>query len=513
MERPELEAVTITGGPMQARVARGVTWTILDVWGRQALNLATFVILANLLVPADFGLVALAAVFVTLAQVVVDQGLGDALIQRRELTPSHMDTAFWASVATGVGLTLAGQLLASPVASALGEPDLEPILRVLSLTFVISGMTSIQIGLLRRQLAFRSLALRTFVAVSAGGIAGVALAYAHFGAWALVGQQLTAAVVSVLMLWWVLDWRPALRFSKARFGELYGFSVNVMASDVLGYLSRNMDNLLIGAVLGTVPLGLYAVGYRILDTTQQLLISVTRKVTFPALSALQADAARMERAYFRLSRASSAVIVPGYVAMALVAPELTIVLFGSRWAESGVVAAILFASGPVLSLQAFSGPLLYAAGRPGVHLRFQLISTVTNIAGFIIAVPFGIAAVAIAFTARAYLLVPLNLYWSRKYAGISVIAYLQQLRGIGVATLCMAVILIAVKLGIGVGQRPVVLILIEFAAAAIAYLATMYAMDRPLMREILDVASHAIPRFARSRAVRSQPELPGEEIQ
>lgn len=489
--------MTVAHGPMQGHIARGVTWTILDVWGRQALNLATFVILANLLVPADFGLVALAAVFVTLAQVVVDQGLGDALIQRPELAPTHIDTAFWASVMTGVGLTLAGLALAEPIAALLREPQLASILRVLSLTFVISGMTSIQIGLLRRRLAFRSLALRTLVAVSSGGMVGIALALAHFGAWALVGQQLTAAVVSVLTLWWVLDWRPKLRFSRRRFAELYGFSVKVVAADVLGFLSRNTDNLLIGALLGTVPLGLYAVGYRILETTQQLLISITRKVTFPALSALQADSARMERAYFRISRASSALIIPGYIAMAMIAPELTVVLFGARWAESGHVASILFLSGPVLSIQAFSGPLLYAAGHPGIFLRFQFISTVTNVVGFIIAVPFGIAAVAVAFTVRAYLLVPLNLYWSHQYAGIPVGAFLRQLRGTAVATSVMAAAVLLVKLVTGDDGSPAILVGLEVATAAIAFCAALYAVDRSLLSELVDVASHAIPGMSR----------------
>jgi PST family polysaccharide transporter len=491
------------GPGLQARVARGFSWTLLDVWGRQALNLGVFVVLANLLLPADFGLVALAAVFVALAQAVVDQGLGDAIIQRKDITRSHVDTAFWAALAVGVALTAGMVLLAGPIATALDEPGLEDVLRVLSLTFVLSAMSSIQIGLLRRRLAFKSLALRTFLAVAAGGAAGIALAYLGFGAWALVGQQVVAATVTVLALWWFLPWRPSLHFSRAEFGELYAFGVRVMGSDVLNFVSRNADNLLIGALLGTVPLGFYAVGYRILETTQQLLISITRKVTFPALAALQSEPERMQRAFFRLTKAGSAVIMPGYIAMALMAPELIVVVFGDRWADSGPVASALFLCGPALSVQAFSGPLLYAAGHPGVFLRFQVIRMVANVIGFIIAVPFGIVAVAAAFTIRGYVLLPLNLYWLRKHGGISTRVYLGQLRGIAGATLAMAAAIVAVKLGLGATLPRLGLIVVEGLVALLTFVATLWLLDRRLLVELREAGGQALSGLALRRRRRT----------
>jgi len=499
---------------MQGRVARGFLWTILDVWGRQLLNLVVFIVLANLLVPEDFGLVALAAVFVAFAQVVVDQGLGDALIQRREVRPEHIDTAFWTAVGTGLLLTGIGQLVAGPAAALLATPRLEEILRVLSLTFVLSAMTNIQMALLRRQLAFRSLAIRTFLAVAAGGTAGIALALADYGAWALVGQQLVAALVSVATLWWVLPWRPSRRFSGAAFRELYAFGVRVVGSDVLTFLSRNTDNLLIGIVLGIEPLGLYAVGYRILETTQQLLISITRKVTFPALASLQADPGRMLRAFFRLSRAGATVIMPGYVAMALVAPELTVVLFGPRWGESGVVAAILFLSGPVLSIRAFSGPLLYAAGAPGSFLRFQLISAMANIVGFVIAVPFGIAAVAAAFTIRGYLLLPVNLIFLRVYAGVPIGDYLRQLRGVAFATAAMATVMLGIRILFGAEFSNWGLVVVAAIAGGLSYVGALWLLDGALLGELLGVARDVIPGRRRRdthAAARERPADPADD--
>ncbi len=318
-------------GGLQGRVARGLTWTVVHTWGGQALSLIVFVILARLLTPDAFGLVALAAVFVALAQLVVDQGLGDALVQRPEITPSHVDTAFWVAIATGALLTVAAFLLSYPIGLAVGQPDLVPILQVLAVTFILSALTSIPIALLTRALAFRLLAIRAIVAIVAGGIVGVALALMGAGVWALVAQQVAAAVVSVVLLWAVIDWRPRLHASRREFRELFAFGIRVVGSDILGFVSRNADNFLIGVFLGTVPLGIYAVGYRILDTSQRLLINAARKITFPAFSRLQHDPERMRRAYLRATRAASVLIIPGYVGLALVAPELVITLFGSTW--------------------------------------------------------------------------------------------------------------------------------------------------------------------------------------
>lgn len=486
-------------GGLQARVARGLTWTMLDIWGRQVLNLVVFLILARLLTAADFGLVALATVFVAFVQLVVDQGLGDAIIQRREVKRSHIDTAFWVAVATGVLLTAIGLALAAPIAALLGEPRLSPILQVLSLTFVLSAMNSIQIALLRRELAFRSLAIRSIVAAAGGGAVGIGLAFLGFGAWALVGQLVASAALSVLTLWRVSPWRPGLRASRRDFRELFSFGINVMGSDVLNFLSRNTDNLLIGVFLGTTPLGFYAVGYRILEVSQTALIQVTRKVTFPAFSRLQDDKERMRRAYFRVTRAAAVIILPGYVALALVAPELTRVLFGDRWAPAGPVAAILFLIGPVLSVQAFSNALLNAAGQPNVVFRFRLVSTVANVTGFAIAVQFGILAVAAAFVARGYLLMPLNLYWQGRYGHVPVRAFLLQLRGTALATLAMAAAVLLVKVAIGTRVSEVALLLVEVGVAVVTLVITLRLVERELLHEVMAVAAQAIPGAQRLR--------------
>ena len=482
-------------GALQGRVARGLTWTLIDTWGSQLLGLFVFVVLANRLLPDDFGLVALAAVFVAFAQLLVDQGLGDALIQRQVVTRSQIDTAFWVAVVTGVLLTVVGFVLAGPIANFLREPRLEQILQALSLTFILAAFTSIQVALLRREMRFKSLALRKLAAVAAGGIVGIAMAFSGYGAWALVGQQLASAAISVAMLWTVSPWRPGVHVSRADFRSLFSFGVHVVGGDILSFLSRNVDNLLIGAYLGLTPLGFYAVGYRILDTSQQLLVNFARRLAFPIFARLQNDPNRLRRAYARFTGAISVVILPGYIGLALVAQEAIEVLFGTRWAASGPVAAVLFLIGPVLTVQLVAGSLMNGVGHPEITFRIRLVTTVVNVAGFFIAVSFfrDIVAVAGAFVVRGYLVMPLVLLWVQRYGHIPLRDQLSHVRSPLLATAAMAAVVIVVKFAL-LGRVPSAgLLIAELLAGATTFIVALVLIDRALVREVTSVGLQAVP--------------------
>jgi len=495
---------------LQGRVARGLTWTFVDTWGSQAIQLAIFAILAHLLTTVDFGMVALAAVFVQFAQLFVDQGLGDALIQRKVLTRLQIDTAFWVAVVTGALFTVLGFVLAVPISLLVGQPELAPIIAVLSLTFLETSFSSVQMALLRRDMRFRSLAIRRLVAVVFAGFVGVSAAFLGWGAWALVANEIAYGTVSVLMLWTVSPWRPGMQWSRGDFRQLFSFGVNVVGSDVLNFVSRNSDNLLIGAFLGLTPLGIYGIGYRVLDTSQTLLVNAARKLAFPVFSKIQSDPERTRRAYGRVNRALSTVIMPGYIGLSLVAQEAIVVLFGSQWALSGPVAATLYLIGPVLTLQAFSGSLINASGHPEITFRFRLVTTAVHVTGFFIAVIFfkSIVAVAAAFVIGSYLLLPFNLYLQHRYAGISVRAHLWQLRWIAASTAIMGAAVLAVKSVLVDQLHPSALLIVEVTVGVIVYTLAMVIFERDLMLELATVALQAVPggdRIGRAVGLRVAP--------
>ena len=482
-------------GALQHRVARGLTWTLIDSWGGQLLQFLIFAILAHLLTKTDFGLVSLAIVFVNFAQLFVDQGLGDALIQRPKVTRSQLNTAFWVAIVTGALLMGVGLLIAQPLAMALNEPGLGPIVAVLSLGFLITSLTSVQIALLRREMDFRGLALRRLVAAMSGGVVGVGLAFAGFGVWALVAQQLTFGFVSVIMLWGVSPWRPRLEATLVDFRELFSFGINIVGTDVLLYISRNADNLLVGAVLGAGPLGLYAIGYKILDTSQTILVQAARKLAFPVFSRLSQDPARLRRVYGRVNRALSVVILPGYIGLALVAQEAVPLIFGPEWTQSGPVAATLFLIGPVLTVQVASGALINATGHPGITLRFRLMTMIVHVVGFVIAVSvFGsIVAVAAAFVIGSYLMLPVNLYILRRWGGIAIGDMFRQLRWVGLSTALMAAAVLGVRFTLLGSVSKFGLLIVEIAAGIVVFTAALAFFERALLVETVTIVLQALP--------------------
>jgi O-antigen/teichoic acid export membrane protein len=480
-------------GGLHRRVARGLKWTLIDNWGSQIVALGIFLLLASLLQPVDFGLVALAAVFVQFAQIFVDQGLGDAIIQRKSLTRTQIDTAFWIAMGTGLALTIVGIVVAGPISTLVRQPALAPILQVLSISFVLVALSSIQLALLRREMQFRSLALRRLAALACGGVVGIAAAYLGYGVWALVAQQLTSATVSVVLLWAASPWRPGFGFSRSAFRSLFSFGLNIVGGDVLAFASRNADNLLIGVFLGPTQLGFYAIGYRILDVSVTILLNAARKLAFPTLSRLQAQPDRLRSAYNRMTQVVGTITLPGYVLLALVAQEAVLVILGSKWAASGPVAAVLMLVGPVLAIQAFSGSLLNAVGRPDRTLRFQLLTTVANVTGFLVAVLVfrDIVAVAVAFVIRGYLLAPILQWLIHRYAGIRIWDNLRRLRRTVLATALMAAAVFAVKLVFAGSMQTAALLAVEVAVGTSTYVVSLLILDRGAAAETWRLATEA----------------------
>jgi PST family polysaccharide transporter len=253
-EPPVTEEPEAASRDLRSLVVRGAGWMMASQVAIQLLALATSIVVARFLTPREVGLAAMALVFSSLAIMMVDAGIASVLVQKPELTDEDLDTAFWTNVALGVGLTLLGVGLSWPIAQLYGEPQVQPLFAVLSLTFLFTALGIVQGGLLTRELRFRSLEMRTIVATAISCAVGMALAVLGAGPWAIVAQNLTISGVSTALLWLSSPWRPRPRFSRARFRGMAGFGGHVLGTRTVTWGARNVDNLLIGRHLGAASL-------------------------------------------------------------------------------------------------------------------------------------------------------------------------------------------------------------------------------------------------------------------
>lgn len=425
---------------LREQAVRGVVWSAAQTWGARVTTTLVFIILARLLDPADIGLVALAMLFIGFFSLFSEHGFAHALVQRDELEPEHLDSALWFGLGVGVALFAITQLAAGPIAALLGEPRIEPLLRWLALNFVVGGAKSAPVAVLKRQLRFKPLAVRTLVATVTGGVAGVAAALAGLGAWALVVQNLTQALVSVIALWAASDWRPGLRFSTRHFGELWSFAVKVLGADMLQYSNHHVDDLLIGVFLGPVALGYYSVAYRILTLLTELFTRTISSVMLPTFARMQGDSGRLRNGLYTATRLCSFVAFPAFLGVAALAPELTVVAFGAQWAPAVPVMRVLALMGALHSILFFNGNVITAVGKPGYSLAIAGVNAVTNVIAFaaVLAAGWGILGVAVVLVVRNYLFSPLPLLVLRRLIALDLSRYVRQIGPAALASLAMA---------------------------------------------------------------------------
>ena len=429
------------GVSLRAHAAKGVFWIAASNWGDQFARLLVFAILSRLLDPEAFGLVALATVFIGFTEVIAEQGFVEALIQRKHLRPAHLDTAFWTSIGFGVLLAAALAALAVPIAMLLGDESLAPVLAVMSLVIPISGCSLVQRAILTREMAFRSLALRSLIAIGVGSVCGVSAALLGFGVWSLVVQIFAVQFTAAVVLWTVANWRPRLKFSYSHFRELFRFGKHVVGFRLLNYSNRNADNFIIGAALGPVSLGYYVVGYRILRLVIQITSNLIDKVAFPLYARLQDERDRFRRAYYKSASFAALVAFPAFIGILVLAPEIVLVLFGHKWSESVPVMQVLSVLGIIRSLSYLNSSTLTSLGKPSWRVVIVGITTILSVSAFLLVVRYGIVAVAIAAVCVELVVTPMS-YWAvNRIVTIDFKAYFTHIKGPVLASVVLAAVM------------------------------------------------------------------------
>jgi O-antigen/teichoic acid export membrane protein len=477
---------------LREKTIQGIAWSGVQNWGSRALTFSVFLLLARLLSPEDFGLIALASAFVAFAQVFVDQGFAQAIIQRDELEPQHLNTAFWTSLVLGIIMTVLGLLIAPYLAGLFDEPKLAVVVRWLSASFLLGALSGVHGAILQRDFAFRALAVRQLLGVSAGGVLGILMALNGFGVWSLVGQQLFGALAGTVVLWFASAWRPSLQMSKKHFNDLFSFGINIIGTNLLNFINRRSDDLIIGYFLGPVALGYYSVAYRLLLILTELFAQTINSVAFPVFSRLQNDRQRAQRAFYKLTRLASLVAFPAFLGASYLAPDVVYGLFGEQWATSIPVMQILSFIGILHVVLYLHHSAIRALGKPAWTLRMTLLNASTNILAFLVAVKWGIIAVAAAYVIRGYLTAPVEVWMLRKLLHLHVPTYLMQFITPLTGSVGMLICIFASKLllvdALGI-ITPVALVIV----GVVAYFAVLLLFAPALLQEVFGAIQILVP--------------------
>lgn len=330
----------------------------------RGLSLVVTIILARLLAPEHFGLLSIATLAINSLVFFQELGFGAALIYRQDDVDAAANTAHWTIIASSA-ILYAIAFVGSPlVAQFFHSPEVTPVLRVLSLTIVVSSLSRVSYTLLSKELDFRKKVLPEFVASFGGNLAAIVLALLNFEVWALVWGQLADNVIRTALVYAVSAWRPRLQFDKALFRELFGYGKHVAVSQVLIFGITNVDDLFVGRLLGQQALGYYGLAYKVSNLPATNITRLVTRVTFPAFSQIQNDMARMRSAFFRLVRYVSLLAIPVGVATVIFAHDFTYAILGEKWAPAIAPIQLLGIYGLIRSVAANMGTIFQAGGKP-----------------------------------------------------------------------------------------------------------------------------------------------------
>jgi PST family polysaccharide transporter len=396
--------MTVSASPpasdsLAARTASAAQWRLAGTVLTISLQLGVGVVLARLLAPGDFGIVALASVVLGLSTLLGDLGMGVALVQRSVVTERHVRTAFTFSVLLGLGVT-AIVMTASPlVAAAMREPALTSVLPALALGFGVRSVAVVAGASLRRRLDFRKLMIiETSSSILAYGGVALTLAFTGYGVWSLVwGGLIQAALASSLQLVVV---RHAIRplLAKSELRELLRFGTGATMSACANYVALNGDSVVVGRLLGAASLGLYNRAYNLMNLPQTYATGVMSSVLLPAFARLQDEPQRLRRGYVLTTRLAAVVTGPVMGGMAIAAPHLVPALYGPQWSGTVLPLQILCIAGYFRALYHLGGIVAQSVGRVYSEFRLQLLYAVLIVTGVAFGARFGLAGVAIAVT-------------------------------------------------------------------------------------------------------------------
>lgn len=431
---------------LRAKATSSIKWSAISQVGRQVMQFVTTAVLARLLSPDDFGLLGMATIVIGFVNLFKDLGTSSAVIQKSEISDSLVHSIFWVNVAVGLAGMLMLLLIAPLVAVFYSEPRLVPVLRLLSLTFIIAGVSILQKALLEKDLAFNALAKIELVAVVAGALVGIGSALMYLGVWSLVYQAITVATVTTFLTWLSISWRPKFIFSWQEVQQVTSYSLNLTGFNIFNYFSRNADYLLIGKFLGTEALGYYTLAYRLMLYPLQNISTVITRVMFPTFAQVQNDNARFGRAYLKVVSTIALVTFPMMIGLLAASEPFVITFFGNKWQPVILLLMILAPVGMLQSIGMTVGTIYTAKGRTDWMFRWGLGAGLLVTIAIAIGLQWGIIGVAIGYATATVLIIYHNFAIPFRLIDLQVLHMLAVLWRTLLASIFMLAPLIGLKL-------------------------------------------------------------------
>jgi teichuronic acid exporter len=407
----------------KVRVLSSLFWKLMERVGTQGIQFIVQIVLARLLLPEDYGIIALVVIFTSIAGVFVQSGLNTALVQKKDADEADFSSVFYLSLFIACLIYLILFFIAPFIAVFYGEPQIIPVFRVLSSVLFFGAFNSIQNAVVSRNLQFKKLFFSSTGAILISGTIGIYMAYAGFGVWALVGQQISNQLFVTIIMWFTVKWRPHLLFSLRRVKSLFSYGWKILVSTLIDTVYQDLRSLIIGKMYSPAMLGFYNRGQQFPALIVSNINGSIQSVMLPVLASQQDNRPRVKDMMRRAIVTSSFIIFPMMVGLAVTAEPLVKLLLTDKWLPCVPFLQIFCVSYALWPIHTANLQAIKALGYSGIFLRLEIIKKIVGLSILAVTVFYGVYAIALGQVLSGIISSFINAYPNKKLLGYS---YLEQ---------------------------------------------------------------------------------------
>lgn len=377
-------------GSLKGKTIHGVIWSLIDNVSSSGVIFFVGIILARLLTPEEYGVMAMVSIFIAISNSIIDSGFSSALIRKVKVKPIEYNTVFYFNLLISLLLYICLFFISPFIALFFREPILCEVMRVIGLILIINALSIIPYTIFVREINFKTQTIISLIASVGSGVIGVWMAFSGQGVWSLVGQQLGRQCLNTLFLWFFCHWKPTVSFSMTAFKEMFGFGSKLLLSGLLDTIYKDIYYIVIGRCFSSSILGQYTRAKQFSMVFSTNLTTVVQRVSFPVLSSIQDDSIRLREAYRKVIKSTMLVSFACMLGLAAIAKPLLILLISDKWLPAVYFLQIVCFSNMLYPLHAINLNILKVKGRSDVFLKLEVIKKVLAIFPILVGVYLGI---------------------------------------------------------------------------------------------------------------------------
>lgn len=469
-------------GELKQKALKGVFWSGVEKIGVKAMAFIISIVIARILTPSDYGLIGMIMVFIAIANIFINGGLSQALVQKQDRSEADMTTAFYFNIVVSCICYLILYFAAPTISKFYNVDALVPLLRILGLNIIVGALGTVQRANLTALLDFKTLAYVNLSGVFISGFVGIFMAYAGYGVWALVGQQISANAVSTAVFWFFGKWIPKGGFSWESMKVLWKFGSKLLFTGLSATILNEINTVAIGKFYKSGELGYYTRAVQTSDMVSSTTNELINAVTFPILSSLQNERERMVSVYSRMLGMTAFCIFPIMTGLAVVAHPLISVLLTDKWLGAVVLLQWLCFARMFTPISGLNMNILNAIGRSDLYMKLDFSKYPLILLIMAVTIPIGVKAIVIGSFVSTFICYFINAYLPGKYFNFGVKAQFLIFWRIGVATAIMA---LCTYLSMLIFDSQILKLIIGIAVGLISYAISSYLLKIGELQEII----------------------------